>query len=239
MCGKPKEKTIEVLGTTRTVGCMCDCEIQEYKARKDEWEKEQRQIQLSIMRKSKKNKGTFDQDDMDNEKVSRICQKYAETFSDRLKEGQGLLLYGNVGSGKSFLASCIADTVTEEGFSCEFTSFARIVNEIESAKDKQKYIDDLNRFDLLIIDDLSSERDTEYMGEIVQNVIDTRYDSRKPVVITTNLTADELKNPTGIRKQRIYSRLLEMTIPVAVEHKDRRRSKLIEKHKELKDVLGL
>ena len=106
-------------------------------------------------------------------------------------------------------------------------------------EEKQQYIDGLKRFDLLIIDDLASERDTEYMGEIVQNIIDSRYRSGLPLIITTNLTAEELKHPAEIRKQRIYSRLFEMCVPVEVKGYDRRKKKLVMEHEEMSKILGL
>ena len=104
---------------------------------------------------------------------------------------------------------------------------------------KQEYIDGLNQFDLLVIDDLASERDTEYMGEIVQNIIDSRYRSNLPLIITTNLTSDELKHPSTIRKERIYSRLFEMCVPVEVKGSDRRKEKLINNYREFKEMLGI
>ena len=120
------------------------------------------------------------------------------------------------------------------------TNFARLVNTISGMYGgKQEYIDGLNQFDLLVIDDLASERDTEYMGEIVQNIIDARYRSGLPLIVTTNLTSEELKFPAEIRKQRIYSRLFEMCVPVEVTGTDRRRQKLINEYDEIGNLLGL
>ena len=104
---------------------------------------------------------------------------------------------------------------------------------------KQEYMDSLDKFDLIVIDDLASERDTEYMGEMVQSIIDARYRAGKPLIVTTNLTSAELKRPSDIRKERIYSRLFEMCIPVEVIGKDRRKEKLKRDYVEFGDVLGL
>lgn len=67
---------------------------------------------------------------------------------------------------------------------------------------------------LLIIDDLGIERGTEYALEQVYNVIDTRYKSGRPLIVTTNLTLDELKAPADIPHKRIYDRVLGMCVPV-------------------------
>ena len=69
---------------------------------------------------------------------------------------------------------------------------------------------------LLIIDDFGMERGTEYGLEQVYNVIDSRYRSRKPLIVTTNLTLEELQHPEDTAHARIYDRLLEMCSPSAL-----------------------
>ena len=55
---------------------------------------------------------------------------------------------------------------------------------------------------------------TEYGLEQVFNVIDSRYRSGKPLIVTTNLTLDDLRNPEDTAHSRIYDRLLSMCVPV-------------------------
>ena len=66
----------------------------------------------------------------------------------------------------------------------------------------------------LILDDFGMERGTEYGLEQVFNVIDSRYRSGKPLIVTTNLTLDDLRNPEDTAHSRIYDRLLSMCVPV-------------------------
>ena len=103
------------------------------------------------------------------------------------------------------------------------------------------FIDSLNRYDLLVIDDLGVERDSAsgYMQEMVFNIVDSRYRSGLPFIVTTNLTADQLKNPADIRYQRIYDRILERCFPVEVTGASRRRKALKETHADVKAMLGL
>ena len=90
------------------------------------------------------------------------------------------------------------------------TNFPRIINIMSGMyQGKQDYIDELCR---MIIDDLSAEHSTDYADEIVMNVIDTRCTFGLPLLVTTNLTADEMKHAKNISKKRIYSRLFEMII---------------------------
>ena len=66
----------------------------------------------------------------------------------------------------------------------------------------------------MILDDFGMERGTEYGLEQIYAVIDGRYRSGKPLIATTNLTLQELKNPQDTAHARIYDRLLEMCVPV-------------------------
>ena len=70
---------------------------------------------------------------------------------------------------------------------------------------------------LLIIDDLGMQRGTDYGLEQVYNVIDARYRSNKPFIITTNLTLNEMQNETNIARKRIYDRVLSMCMPMQIQ----------------------
>ena len=247
-CGKCKTKKqtrVIFLGKERTPYCLCKCAKERLDQEQAEQERQEFLRRVEFLRKmgfpeSDMAEWNFSRDDRSNDKISTIAHKYVENFDKMKERGKGLLFYGTVGTGKTFIASCIANALIDKGVPCLVTNFARLTNTISGMYDgKQEYIDGLNRFRLLVIDDLASERNTEYMNEIVWNIIDARYRSGLPLIITTNLTADELKNPSEVSKQRIYSRLLEMTIPVHVEGKDRRKEKLKEDYKDLQELLGL
>lgn len=182
---------------------------------------------------------TFENDDRANERVSGIGQKFVENFSMMKDQGKGLLYYGEVGRGKSFYAACIANALIEQGIPVFMTDFTHIANAVHGLFDKrQEYYDNLNRFPLLILDDLSAERKTEYMKEIVYNVVNSRYNAGLPLIITTNLTGEELENPAELSDQRLFSRLYEMCIPVKVEGVDRRAKKLKSDFKSYQSILG-
>ena len=244
-CNTPKQCRIELFGAVRTPYCLCKCAAAARDAENEEYRRREKMQQIQSMRRLgfpdvEMIRWTFDNDDGTNEKLSTAARNYVANFAEMKKRGKGLLLFGKVGAGKTFAAACIANALIDTGVPCLVTNFARLVNTISGMYDgKQDYIDGLNRFDLLVIDDLASERDTEYMGEIVQNIIDSRYRAGLPLIITTNLTAEELKHPSEIRKQRIYSRLFEMCVPIEVKHKDRRKDKLIADYDEMNALLGL
>lgn len=244
-CNTPKQVRIDLFGKIRTPMCLCKCEAAKREAEEAEYKRRERMLEIEKMRKmgfpeSEMYRWTFAADDKQNAKISGIAKNYADNFELMKQRNKGLLFYGNVGTGKSFHAACIVNDLIDKGYPCLMTNFSRLVNTIQGMYDgKQDYIDGLNKFDLLVIDDLSAERDTEFMAEIVFSIIDSRYRAGLPLIVTTNLTSDEIKNPADVRKQRTYSRLLEMTIPVEVAGKDRRRKKLKADYNELTDILGL
>ena len=183
---------------------------------------------------------SFETDDGSNPKNTQVMRNYVEHFEEMYKKGKGLLLYGPVGRGKTFMAACVANALLNSGRSVLMTNFSRIANTISGMYEgKQEYIDNLNRYDLLILDDLSAERKTEYMQEIVFSIIDARYRAGKPLVITTNLTMEELKKPGEIMQQRIFDRVLEMTVPIEVTGANKRYKKINEDYAHLQDLLGL
>lgn len=244
-CNTPKQARVELFGRIRTPMCLCKCEAAKRDAEEAERKRIEREREIAKLRKmgfpeSDMDAWTFAADDGANPKVTKIAMNYVDHFAEMRKRGKGLLFYGTTGTGKTFISACIANALIDRGYPCLVTNFARLVNTISGMYDgKQDYIDGLNRFDLLVIDDLASERDTEYMNEIVQNIIDARYRAGLPTIITTNLTSEEIKNPADIRKARTFSRLLEMTIPIEVSGTDRRRAKLKNDFSDLSDILGL
>ena len=244
-CNTPKQTRVEFMGKIRTPYCLCKCMTEKRDAEEAAWRRQQELDRVRRMRRmgfpdAEMARWTFERDDHQNEHLSTVAHKYVDNFSEMRKRGKGLLLFGDVGRGKSFMAACIANALIDQGHPCLVTNFARLTNTLHGMySGKQEYIDGLDNFELLVIDDLASERDTEYMQETVTSIIDARYRSGKPLIITTNLTAQELKSPTDMRKQRIYSRLFEMCVPFEVQGQDRRKQRLKSEYDEMADLLGL
>ena len=180
---------------------------------------------------------TFAKDDGANAELTAGLKNYVEKFPDFKEQGKGLLLYGDVGRGKTYGAASVANALLDKGYTVLMTDFTAIESIVSNVWNKQEYYDALNRFSLLIIDDLGVEKKTEYTSQIVQAVINTRYNAGLPLIITTNLTGEELQSPSDMVYKRIFSRLYEMCIPVKVEGKDRRAEVLKSTVKE--NLLGL
>ena len=177
----------------------------------------------------------------DNGKCPQMekARRYVEQW-EQIKDGNhGMILWGEVGTGKSYFAGCIANALMEKEISVCMTNFALILNDLAASyKDRNEYISRLCSFPLLILDDFGVERGTEYGLEQVYNVIDSRYRSRKPLIVTTNLTLEELQNPEDTPHARIYDRLIEMCTPVRITGENFRKAAAREKMEQLKKLLN-
>lgn len=244
-CHGRLELIIEVFGKARRVSCVCKCQQEAIKAEDEAIEKRIKMREIEEMRRTGFNEKklmecTFENDDGSQPKVLHIARKYVENFAEMKKEGKGLLLYGGVGTGKTYAAACIANALIDKGIASMVTNFARIANKLQERFDKrQAYLDKLNKFDLLVLDDLAAERSTEYMQEIVYNVIDARYRAGLPMIITTNLSLETIKNPPNATDIRIYDRILEKCFPIEVTGKSHRRENIRKDYEHMKDLLGL
>lgn len=150
-----------------------------------------------------------------NEINLKLCRRYVNAFDKMLQNNQGLLFYGGVGTGKSFSAAAIANELIKKKVSVVMISFVKILETIrEGSEQESAILGKLNRAQLVIFDDLGAERNTDYALEKVYNIIDTRYRKKLPMILTTNLTIDEMKDEPDIRYQRIYDRIFECCYPM-------------------------
>lgn len=199
------------------VGVRCTCERERAEAERAALERADFLARMERLRRDGITdpaylRHTFDQDDRRNPAVSDVCQRYVENWREMKADNIGILFYGDVGTGKSFLACAIANALLEKLVSVSVTNFPRILNTLQGSFDdeRQRRIDRLQHYSLLVIDDLGVERDTAYSVEQVYNVIDTRARSGKPLIVTTNLSMKDLQNPPSLAYKRIYDRVLEM-----------------------------
>ena len=234
MCGKchtKKQKKISFLGVERVVGCLCQCATEEMEREREKHREEEELLHIRQMKSAGLQDSTFFDYTFANCDETHPCAKYARRyvghFAEFQKNGQGLLFWGNVGTGKTFLAGCIANAIMEKNIPVLMTSFPKLLNALGGlySGEKNEYLKSLNQYRLLIIDDLGVERDTPYVLETVYLVIDERYKSGKPFIITTNLSLEELRNPADLEHGRIYDRIMERCVPVAFSGKNYRTDK--------------
>ena len=246
-CGKchtRKQFKCELPGQSFIAGCMCQCETEKYNREKEAAAEAERLERIKHLRISgihdKEIHGmTFAVDDRRDAKKSDLAWRYVSKWDQLYRENVGLIFYGNTGNGKTFTAACIANALIDRKVPVLMTSFSKIIKQLSGmkAEDKIGYLESINRYDLLILDDLGAERESQYALEIVYDVVDSRYKSGKPMIITTNLTMAEMKNPINMDYQRIYDRILEMCMQIHFEGESRRKDKAKEKLAKARDIL--
>lgn len=247
VCGEPLELVVEVKEIDRKskVGRRCYCERQAYEAEQQE---EARQ-RLHLLAQKRRASGlsddqyrdsTFAKDDGRDAKSSQVCKRYVEEWEAMKKGNFGLLLWGEVGGGKTFFASCIANALLEKGVDVMMTTIPNL-NAAMAAnyqKERRTILDKVKGVDLLILDDVGVGRMNSTALEASYDIVNERYKAQKPLIITTNLTMIELKEEKELALKRIYSRLIELCSPVKVQGLHRREEKARVKWEQMRMILS-
>ena len=185
------------------IRCMCDCELREYERK--EAEREERNKRQQEIERAKETLLSLDmlrctfRDSWDNEAIAE-AHLFCATFEP--KKSDGLMLIGTPGTGKTHAAACIVNELTSLGFRCKMVSAPEIAK-MDGGWDRADQISQIAKLDLLVIDDLGTERSTGYVSEQVFRAVDTASRNRVALVITSNLCdlGDDLT------AQRIWSRI--------------------------------
>lgn len=243
-CDTPKQLKRIFLGTEKTFGCMCDCQADAV-CKQEELEQRQRLMERIELNKSNAYndvsllKNTLEQDDNSLPLISTAIRKYVDNFKTFLEDGRGLLFYGLVDGGKTFYATCILNALLEKGYSCKATSFPDLASKSFADFDKTEFFSSFNSYDILLIDDMGTERRTDYMQEIIYGVIDTRYTAKLPMIITTNLSLSDIKSPADIANKRIFSRIIERCHPIEIQQTEHRLKNGRSEFVKTKNILGI
>lgn len=154
-----------------------------------------------------------------------------KSFERIEREGCGFYLQGPNGTGKTSAASSIALAYIAKGRSVHFTSGGRVLSRLRDAMHSDgaeaDVFDELTSPDLLVIDDLGKEKQTPWAVSMIYMAIDDRYNTQKPVVVTSNHSKRELVarlSQDGDRSaaEAIVSLLSEMTAKVEMGGEGRR-----------------
>ena len=242
-CGTPRQKNLEVMGQTMTVRCLCRCQAEErerldriHRAREGR-DRIQRMRSVGLPDRQMRH-CTFDHDLGISQGMDH-ARRYVEHWEEMEAQGMGLLIYGGVGTGKSFMSACIANALLDRGISVLMTNFSRLLNGLPAgySEEKNERLDQLNRCRLLILDDFGAERGTEYALEQIHSFVDARVQSGRPMIVTTNLSLKEMQAPDCQAKARIYSRVLQRCMPLLVDGRDLRGVEARENLRKVKGIL--
>ena len=246
-CNTRKEREIIWFdGKPKKVPVMCKCRAEEERLKKEQMQKEEEMRSIQRAKISSMMDDTFRtacfanyQIRNGNERHLKVAKKYCIEFSKMYERNQGLLFWGTVGTGKSYTAACIANYLLEANTSVVMTSFVRILQEMQGfdREREETFTNKLNSVKLLIIDDLGAERSTDYALEKVYGIIDNRYRAKKPLILTTNLTLQQMQDATDIRYARIYDRIFEMCYPMEFSGVSWRKREAAQRYEETRKIL--
>lgn len=225
--------------------CRCEREEEEREKRKEEAAKDTEKIQRlrnASLLDEKLRGATFGAFKVTkyNERNLKLCRRYAMKFDQMVEKDQGLIFWGSVGTGKSFAAACIANYLLDRKVPVVMTSFVKLLEVFQSGRDEETSI--LNRLGyakLVIFDDLGAERGTDYALEKVYNIVDSRYRKSLPMILTTNLTIEDMKSEVDMRYRRIYDRVFETCYPMQFTGPSWRMKEASRRYKDMEELLGV
>ncbi len=233
-CGGQKQVVLDTCYGVKKVNCICPCMAKEYNDRKEKEKEEKHRRHIENLRKKSGIFGNlanatfenFVQNDS-NRQLLNLAREYVDDFDTRKDKGQGLLFYGNIGTGKTYLACCIGNALLESGHKVCFTTISDLIqgrNYYTGYNRDSENItkDTVRNADLLIIDELDDKNRSQKENDILYAVINDRYNSGKPMIITTNLFIEEIKQISSSAIQRQFDRILQRCTPVQFNGKSTR-----------------
>src|SRR4051794_13506864 len=135
--------------------------------------------------------------DMTSRHVVQAARDFCENLDRNLEEGNGLWLMGDTGTGKTTLGMLVASQAlaADKTVAVYFTPklLNRIRQTFQEANSENAYtvfFDQVTSVDLLYIDDLGSERHTDWVVEQLYAVINERYENQRPTLVTSNAEGD-------------------------------------------------
>jgi DNA replication protein DnaC len=229
-CGENKFLQIELLGKMQTVARICKCEKAQNEIEDQANKNRESQIRLENLFKNSLMDSAFYEKTFENwdsakgsERLYKIGTKYVEKFKELKSSALGLLIHGEPGNGKTYLSCCIANRLLKNYTPVICVSINGLLSRIKETYSKwgdeaeADVINGLGKADLLIIDDLGTEKITEWSGPMIYNIIDSRYRSKLPLIVTTNIQIDTSKT-NGILAdkygRRTEDRIFEMCTPI-------------------------
>lgn len=254
VCGEPTERVREVpegalrqtFGEVFRIPRACACRRAEYARLDAERAERERAKELDTRKRNalmldSYRSMTFDRDDGKDPTTLRIAKQYVAKADTMLERNMGLMMIGASGTGKTFVAGCIANALLDAGYTVLMTNVPTLEHELSAdyGENREQTLRKIAKRQFLILDDLGFERDTSTAKERAFEIINARYESRKPLIVTTNLTREELVKTQTMANDRMYSRVREMATLVMDFGVPRRKAIQKDRRAEMLEVLGL
>ncbi len=220
ICNGARSEKYEIEGNNYYFRVDCECQ-----KKKREFQERVESIKRNSLISERYKNVSFETTKTDSiqnfEHMLKRCKGYCEHADEALKNGWGVYLYGNRGTGKTHLAACMANDLINQGYELLFTNFFEITKEIKATYNKSNAnseIDLINRvtsIDFLVIDDIGTESmkkngEDTWIQEKIYDVLNKRYNAQKPTIFTSNNSFSELVNERGMLDKSV-DRIMEMS----------------------------
>ena len=233
VCNARRTVKVSLLGKERIQNCICKCEAEELRKRQEEAENREKQIRLNRIIKQSMLGDRYRDVSFENTETGfnpvfdntlTRCKRYCEISAEALQKGYGMYIYGNSGSGKTHLTACMANMLMGQYREVLFTNFFEISAAIrnsfkgKSTDTEQNILNMIANVDFLFLDDLGTERvkkDNEdmWLQEKIFEVINKRYNNKKPTIFTSNYSLQELVEDRGLM-QKTVDRIIELSTAI-------------------------
>ena len=210
-CGFPIEPFISPV-TGRILCPVCPCEIEEERLERERLVDQQKAAKLDYLFAGCAIGEALPAGDLENfverpgaEDAYNAVMEYVRDLPGMLETGQGLIIVGPPGCGKSHLVAATAKRAGVAGYSVLFERAPKLLMRLRAAYNSKSRVCELEMFealgrvDLLVIDDLGAEKRTDWSEQTIYTIIDERYSSGRATLITTNLSLEELEEKVGER----------------------------------------
>lgn len=220
-CGKP----FEVNG----IPALCDCERKSAEEQALDIKAQAIKQMLDSKRKACfRFPAMYEMNFSNSENGNAKAEEYAHRFVDMVSHEKahrfGMVLSGPAGTGKTFLAACIANAIIDKRLSCKFTKISEVSDSITDDYGKSAdVINALCSYDCVILDDFGADISNDKLRSRAYEIIDALYMSNTPFIITTNLSPDKMTADRDNFNVRTYSRIFGACVVLSLAGHDRRR----------------
>ena len=207
---------------------ICECMKEEERKEKERDVQIAKQAQLDRLRGAsllgdRYKNTTFANTDLDRpddfKKAFQRCRKFCQIPDQALEHGYGVYIYGDSGTGKTHLTACMCNELMSQLKQCLFTNFFEIAKLIQRTwngnEDASVVIKRICDVDFLFLDDLGTEQLTKggednWLQGQVFDIINKRYNNKKPTIFSSNYSMNELIKDRGMMKKTV-DRIGEMS----------------------------